>query len=92
MIILLSLSLSACSQIETRIEYLPIPDVYIYCSYLPTPNISDDAYEDADNGDWKRLALELTQDRFTLERHHNECVRNMESIYEYQNKMLKDED
>jgi len=86
---LLLILLSACSTTKTEIKYLTIPDVYIHCNYLPTPNISDSAYEEAEDGDYKTLALELVQDRFAMEKAHNECVRNMEAIYKYQQEMLK---
>lgn len=88
---LLLLSLSGCStRTVTEIKYITIPDVYLYCSYLSEPNISDEAFEDVEQGDYKRLSLELTQDRFRMEREHNECVNNMEAIYKYQEKILKD--
>lgn len=92
MIALLLLSLGGCTHIETRIEFIPIPKEHINCPELPPTTISESAFQAANIGNWKPVAIDYAK---IVERNkilHDKCVRNMNAINLYQKKVLKDKE
>lgn len=89
-ITLLLLTLSGCSSTKTRTEYLTIPERYLECYTLEISSISDKAYENAEQGDYKLLALELVEDRLSIDDSHEVCVNNASDARAFQESMTNE--
>jgi len=88
---LLLITLSACStKTIIKTEYLTIPLELLQCKSIPRADISDKAYENSSNGDYKLLAIELVEDRkLIVEPIAKECELNTRKAREYQESMIK---
>jgi len=71
-----------------EIKYVGIPDKYLKCNELPNAQISEEAQDEARNGDYKLYTIELTGEYLKAQAaHDSQCVANAKDARKYQKRM-----
>jgi hypothetical protein len=78
------LMLSACASKTTQMNVLEIPSRYLNCDDYSSFNPTADAIDRAENGDYKKLAIELAENSLLNNIKHTECFNSMKNIKSYQ--------